>query len=204
MSKLLSITIAVGLSFLMFLGMTLMIEPDLIQVEPEPNPTVTIDYKEIDDKPLTIVRYKPKLELVNPPEVLTTVVDAPKPNNNKPRFTRVAFNNDRFTAGNKLATLWGGNDDKSAVPKVRINPRYPRIAATKGIEGFVTLTFDINAIGATENIQVVDSNPKGIFNKAARRALSKWKYEPKLRNTKAVPQPGQKVTLQFNLEKEFM
>lgn len=204
MSKLLSIAVAIGLSFFMFLGMTLMIEPEVILVDSEPKPTVIIDYKEKDDEPDRITRIKPVLDLVQPPKIIATAIEAPKATKDRPRFIQVAFQGEGLKAGDKLASLWNGAGNGDAMPKVQINPRYPPVAARDNIEGYVTLSFDVTAIGTTENIRVVDAKPRGVFEKSARKALAKWKYQPKMKDNKAMGQPNQQITLQFNLEKEYL
>jgi periplasmic protein TonB len=204
MSKLLSIALAVGLSFLMFLGMTWMIKPDVSIVESKPTPPVVIDYKDVDDEPDKIIRVIPKFEKPKLPKVVTNISESEKPSHNQPKFERVAFNPQSVVVPSAATNIWGTGNDTSATPKVRINPRYPRIAAQNGLEGYVTLTFDINSMGATENISIVDQKPRGVFAKAARKALAKWKYKPKMEGSVAVAQPGQKITLEFNLEKEML
>ncbi len=40
------------------------------------------------------------------------------------------------------------------------------------------MTFNITKNGDLTDIVVIESSPKGIFEKVAVQALSKWKYEP--------------------------
>lgn len=92
-----------------------------------------------------------------------------------------------------------GQQSAELTPLVRIEPRYPRKAAIKGIEGWVKLKFDVTTKGTVENVEVLDSNPKRIFDQAARQALLKWKYQPKKVDGKLEIVPGQQVTIQFKL-----
>ena len=89
--------------------------------------------------------------------------------------------------------------DSEEVPIVRVEPIYPRRAAEQFIEGWVTLKFDITTTGATTNVKVVDANPKRIFDRAAARAVSKWKYRPKVVDGKALVTKNVKVRLTFKL-----
>ncbi|HET8815905.1 MAG TPA: energy transducer TonB [Pseudidiomarina sp.] len=92
--------------------------------------------------------------------------------------------------------------DGEATPIVRINPRYPPAAARDGISGWVLLRFTIDETGGVTDVEVLDSNPRRVFDQEARRALLRWKYKPKVVDGKAVRQPGQTVQLDFNLEQE--
>ncbi|MEO0439128.1 MAG: TonB family protein [Pseudomonadota bacterium] len=86
------------------------------------------------------------------------------------------------------------------VPFLKLQPEYPSRALSRGIEGYVDLAFDISSTGATSNIRVVDAEPEGVFERAAIRALERWKYKVPI--TKGVPQ-GQvdmMTRLRFELE----
>lgn len=89
--------------------------------------------------------------------------------------------------------------DREAIPQVVIDPGYPTDAAIKGIEGFVTLRFDLDSSGHPTNIQVIAAKPKGVFEKNARQALSKWRYAPKMEQGSAVTTSNLQVTLDFKL-----
>lgn len=95
----------------------------------------------------------------------------------------------------------GGSSDRAVMPLVRIEPQYPRKAAMTGKQGWVRLTFDVNETGGVENVDVVQSSPPRIFDQAAKRALLKWKYQPKLVDGKPVSMKGLKVQLDFKLRR---
>ncbi|MDC0980465.1 energy transducer TonB, partial [Bdellovibrionales bacterium] len=86
------------------------------------------------------------------------------------------------------------------LPLVRIEPQYPRKAAMSGKQGWVLLKFDITPMGSVNQIEILDSKPRRIFNMAAKRALLKWKYRPKIVDGKAVSQLDNKVRIEFRLE----
>jgi protein TonB len=81
----------------------------------------------------------------------------------------------------------------------RVSPKYPIQAARDRIEGYVKLSFDINAKGETENIKVIDESPVKTFSKQAISAVSKWKYEPHIMNGNPVVQKKISVQLDFTL-----
>jgi periplasmic protein TonB len=64
------------------------------------------------------------------------------------------------------------------VPVSREAPNYPKGAEARGIEGSVTLKFNVDAGGNVVAPQVVDATPPGVFDAAAIEALTKWKYAP--------------------------
>jgi len=86
------------------------------------------------------------------------------------------------------------------VPIVKVEAIYPSRAITKGIEGYVDLMFDVTVTGKTVNIRVVASQPKGYFEKAAIRALEKWKYKPPIKDGVAHAQPDMMTRMTFALE----
>ncbi len=96
----------------------------------------------------------------------------------------------------------GGRIDRGATPIVRINPKYPPVAARDGIAGWVKLSFTINEMGQVEDVVVIDAEPKRMFEKEAVRALKGWKYQPQVENGVAIKQTGMQVQLDFNLENE--
>lgn len=87
-----------------------------------------------------------------------------------------------------------------ATPIVRINPKYPTVAAREGIEGWVQLSFNVSPSGAVIDAQVTDSEPKRIFDREALRAIKRWKYRPKVIDGVAQLQTGQSVQLDFKLD----
>jgi periplasmic protein TonB len=94
----------------------------------------------------------------------------------------------------------GFGRDGEATPIVRIEPKYPIQAARDGKEGWVKLSFTINEIGGVEDVEVIDADPKRIFDKEARRALLKWKYKPKVEDGKPMKQFGLTVQLDFKMD----
>jgi protein TonB len=94
----------------------------------------------------------------------------------------------------------GFGRDGDATPVVRIEPKYPMQAARDGKEGWVKLSFTINEIGGVEDVEVIEAQPKRVFDKEAKRALRKWKYRPKVVDGKAMRQAGLSVQLDFKMD----
>ncbi|WNC70956.1 TonB family protein [Thalassotalea psychrophila] len=87
--------------------------------------------------------------------------------------------------------------DSDAIPIYRSLPRYPLAAAREKIKGWVKLSFSINRFGKVENIAIIDSDPKVIFDQAAIDALQHWKYKAKLEKGKTVHQEYLSVRIDF-------
>jgi len=75
---------------------------------------------------------------------------------------------------------------REAIPLVRISPLYPPRALSRRVEGRVKIEFTVSEEGKVINPIVVAAKPKGIFNRAALRAIRKWKFNKRLVNGQAV------------------
>lgn len=103
---------------------------------------------------------------------------------------------------NVKVEMSGLSEDQDVLPLFRIPPQYPRRAEARGIEGWVELQFGISKTGAVIDPIVVDAYPPSIFNRAAIRALLKWKYKPRIEDGKPVERHGIRVLITFELEDE--
>jgi TonB family protein len=86
----------------------------------------------------------------------------------------------------------------SVAPVVRPAPVYPTEALKRGLEGSVTLRFDVTATGVVENVSVVDSTDS-VFEDAALAAVAQWKYLPRLAEGKRVPSSNVQTVIRFAL-----
>ena len=69
---------------------------------------------------------------------------------------------------------------RELTPLVRVPPEYPARALQNGDEGYVVLRFTVTETGAVAEPEVVSSEPPGMFDRAAIRAVLRWKYQPQL------------------------
>lgn len=104
------------------------------------------------------------------------------------------------TAGAMSGLSLSAGADRDVVPLVRINPDYPQRALSRGIEGWVQVQFTISETGAVIDPIVVDASPKGIFDDAALKAISRWRYNPKIEGAVAVQRVGVQTIIRFTLE----
>lgn len=95
--------------------------------------------------------------------------------------------------------LGSAPSDGDVLPLVRIAPQYPQGAQSRGIEGYVDFRFTISRTGTVLDPVVIDAQPKGVFERAAERALLRWKYKPKIENGEPVERPGVEVRIRFDL-----
>jgi protein TonB len=92
--------------------------------------------------------------------------------------------------------------DRDVQPLVRINPDYPPRAEAQGIEGWVKVQYTITGTGAVTDVKVVESEPPSVFDNAAVKAVSRWRYNPKVEGAVAVERVGIQTILRFDLEEE--
>lgn len=68
-------------------------------------------------------------------------------------------------------------DDITKVATKFVMSTYPRQAAVDGLEGEVKIKFDIDNFGRTYNVDVIKSEPKGVFDQVALTAAYQWQFE---------------------------
>ncbi|BCX89780.1 periplasmic protein TonB [Methylomarinovum tepidoasis] len=86
------------------------------------------------------------------------------------------------------------------IPLVRIPPRYPMRARMRRIEGWVKLEFTITPEGTVTDVKVVEAHPRGVFERAAIEAISRWKFKPLIVDGRPTAQRAVQV-LEFKLRK---
>jgi protein TonB len=81
------------------------------------------------------------------------------------------------------------------VPEVVYRPplRYPAMAERRKLEGFVEIEFTIGADGSVSELEVLRSQPEGVFDREALAAMQRWRFAPS-----AVPMRARR-TLEFKL-----
>lgn len=75
----------------------------------------------------------------------------------------------------------------AAPPAPPAPPRYPAEAAAQGIGGKVVLVIDVDEMGNAADVAVESAEPAGVFDQAAVDAARQWKFNPQLKDGKAVP-----------------
>jgi protein TonB len=201
-SVLLAAIVTVGLLFLM----SLFIKDEEVKVEKEPHRVpiddVTIPKKKPEPTPEELTPPQPPA--IEPtPEQSGEVIET----NNTAAETEIiaVFDPDINVAlPGELGEMpdMDFTQESEAVPMFRTQPNYPIVAQQRGLEGWVLLKYDVDTSGALSNIDVLDSEPRRIFDKEAVRALKKWKFKPAMTNGHPIASVGQTVKIEFNMDQE--
>jgi len=94
----------------------------------------------------------------------------------------------------------GFNPDRDAQPLVRIPPQYPqRCMARAEDRESVAVEFDVTPEGTVVNPRVLETT-NSCFNRAAMRAVERWRYNPKIVDGVAEPRVGVRTVIDFELE----
>ena len=137
----------------------------------------------------------------------------PPPDEEPPHMPKPQFDSSDVTQGLDIGAVQvevdlnvggtgGFTSDGEYLPIVKVAPVYPRRAQTRGIEGYVLLEFVVTKTGAVRDPQVIESQPPGIFDRAALSAALKFKYKPKVVNGEPIDVAGVRNRITFELQDE--
>lgn len=190
---------AMVLTGMVFWGLTFLIQPPRVAEEEVQTPRIIDTALPPERKALPRQRHQP----VKPEPVVQPTADGVIP---QPDVVRVnpgpeKVLTDWVPTGDPVIEFNPVAADREVAPLVRIEPDYPPNALNRGVEGHVILRFSVNGAGAVieDSIEIVEAEPSSIFNAAARRAVRKWKYAPRIVDGKPVPQHGIRTSLVFRL-----
>lgn len=193
---LLSAGITLGLFFLMqsliqMSGSALTEPPkgsvlDFVRVKPEEQ------VQKKDRKP-----RKPPKPKEPPPQMNQPQMDSPTPNAEGSGLDFAADVGDDVSLDGGLALESG---DGEYLPIVKVAPVYPRRALQRGIEGYVILEFTVTKQGSVRDPIVIEAEPAGIFEQAAKDAALKFKYKPRVVNGEATEVSGVQNRLTFQID----
>lgn len=85
------------------------------------------------------------------------------------------------------------------LPIVRVAPVYPARALSRGLEGYVDMAFTVTSTGTVRDPVVVFST-SSLFERAAIRAVLKFKYKPRVVDGIPVEVPNVKTRITFKIE----
>ena len=150
---------------------------------------------ELELKKRKLPQKKGREEEPPPPDI--DLSSTPKPTQEAMAFAAPIGDFDLSLSGGPH--LGGPPSDSDIIPLVRVLPQYPPRAASRGVEGWVIVQFTITAAGTVKDPVVIESYPSSIFDRAALRALRKWKYRAKIVDGVAVERTGVQVRQKFEL-----
>ena len=190
-----SIVLAALVTFSLFAMMYLLIKPPLAErTLVKPLPVVEL-FRNPEDPPVVVKKMPEPPPPVVPPEL------APQ---TPATVTKVALPGPSFTltppAIGPTDLAIGSGRDSTATPVVRVEPRFPVTALRDGISGWVKLSFSIDESGAVTDVQILQAEPRGGFEREAARALRRWKYQPQVVDGKAIRQTNLQVVLDFSVD----
>jgi protein TonB len=90
--------------------------------------------------------------------------------------------------------------DRDFIPISRHPPQYPYKAARRGIEGWVRVSFRVTQTGSVEDVEVLESDPPGVFEQAAIKAVYRWRFKPRIVNGRATAGIAEQV-VEFELKR---
>lgn len=178
-----------------FLVMQRLIEPEQVQVSEPPAGAMLAFVPEIKEQPPAPRdrRLPPPVDVLpppTPPPVITNDVDNPLTTTH---FIPPVLDD---PTGPKAGTLQDGD----ALAVVKVQPVYPARAVKQGVEGYVLVEFTIDRLGRVVDVRIVDAKPAGMFDRAALKAVERFRYKPRVVNGEPIPVSGVQHLLTFELE----
>jgi len=85
------------------------------------------------------------------------------------------------------------------LPIVRVAPVYPARALSRGVEGYVDMSFTVTTTGTVRD-PIVTFSTSSLFERAATRAVLKFKYKPRVVDGVPVDVPNVTTRIRFELE----
>lgn len=167
-------------------------EPVVVpQPAPEPEPVPEPPAPVQVPKPVPKPKPKPKPERhreikPQPPKPDT------RPATPVPSAPSVRPTNEPVTSATALSSMKSVSNAPWAMQCT--NTIYPPLARALGIEGRVSMMFDVNADGRVENVRVLSAQPRNMFERDIRLAMRRWTYEP------GKPATNLTVNFKFDLE----
>jgi len=80
-----------------------------------------------------------------------------------------------------------------------VPPKYPRSAQRRNTSGWVDLGFTVGRDGSVHTIEIIESTPESVFDEAATKAVSQWRFEPVIENGNPVERRAA-VRMMFSLQ----
>jgi len=160
----------------------------LITIKPTAPPPPPPEQKDIP-KP------KPRPQPDFSPELSRPSIDAPDP-----LAISIKIEPAKFSGGPIRGDFVFNATDLDTPPTavVRTNPVYPYKARQRNIEGHVEVKFLVGADGTVSHLEILNSQPAGLFDAAVNKTVPHWKFRPGVLDGRRVPS-WVVTTVQFTL-----
>ena len=192
---------ASAVTFSLFFLMQFLISMDA--TEPEKGETRKIADITMPEIELEVQRQEPKPE---EPDLAEEIPDLPEPDISVDAPVGQGINIARVEVdmGGLENNASISASDSEMLPIVTIEPQYPQRAASRGIEGWCLVSFTVTAQGTvdSDSIEVVDADPQNIFDSSSRRAVSRFKFNPRVEDGEPVSVAGVRYLFRYNLADE--
>ncbi len=184
---------ASGTTLALFWVMQGMIEPGGEIIEDPPTALPLEFVRLIEDEPLvTTPPPKPPVKPVEPPPTLIPV------------SVEIAEGGTGEAIGLEPPVIGGtpplpGRNDGEYIPVLTAAPDYPDSAARKGLEGYVIIEYTVDEKGSVQDPHVIFAEPMRVFDRAALKAVQRYKYKPRVVDGRAVQVHGVRQRITFEL-----
>jgi len=91
-------------------------------------------------------------------------------------------------------------EDNQLILAIGFPPQYPSIAISRNIEGFAVVGFSVSEAGEVYDAYIIESEPQGVFERSALKAIQKFKYQARKVSGKPVSTSGQRYMFTYKLD----
>ena len=103
--------------------------------------------------------------------------------------------------GGAPSIAMAGGSDRGPVPQVRIEPGLSPAGEGPRHRGLGAFSYTVTKEGRVKDIVILDSQPKGLWDRATLRAVANWRFQPALKDGKPVETRGMKTKYNYELER---
>lgn len=191
-----AIGVVVTLSLLFIMQLLIATGEDIIQKE---RPRAQLDFVRIKrNENLNTEDFQP--EKPPPPPEVPPETPPQDMDNIDPNAPTINIAAPQVNANTDIGGPGGMNiAEGDYLPIVRVAPVYPARALSRGLEGYVDLSFTVTPTGTVENPVILFST-SSLFDRAATQAVLKFKYKPRVVDGVPVAVPGVKTRISFKIE----
>lgn len=168
--------------------------------EPEVRTSIRIADISIPEMEIEVARVEPKPDEPDAPEEVPDLPDMEVDTMDMSSGDSINVARVNVDIGGIDATAVVGINDSEMLPIVTVPPQYPNRALSRGIEGWCLVMFTVTETGTVIDPVVVDADPPDVFNNSSVRAVTRFKYNPRVEDGVPVPVPGVQYLFRYNVD----